>query len=443
MDRGGLQSGLKRRHVTMISLGGVIGAGLFVGSGAVINTTGPAAVLSYLAAGTLVILVMRMLGEMAVAHPSSGSFADYAGEALGPWARFSVGWLYWYFWVIVLAVEAAAGAAIVQEWLPGVPIWVTSLVLMVLLTATNLASVRAYGEFEFWFASIKVAAILAFIAIAGVFAIGHGVPQLTAEGGFTPKGGMPILSGIVVVIFAFVGAEIATIAAAESKEPERAVTRATNSVIGRVLVFYVLSVFLIVAILPWNSTKLGESPFAATLDEIGIPAAAQVMNAIVLTAVLSCLNSGLYVASRMNFALARSGDAPQWMVRLNGRGVPARAIVIASSIGVLFVIANVVSPDKVFLFLLNTSGAVALFVYLLIAISQLVLRRRLEREDPDALQVRMWLYPYLTWFTIAAIGVVIASMAFVADVRSQLYWGVASVAVVLLAYWIKSRRQHA
>src|SRR3954454_6422814 len=439
MDSGGLQSGLKRRHVTMISLGGVIGGGLFVGSGAVINQTGPAAVLSYLAAGLLVVLVMRMLGEMAVAHPSTGSFADYAGAAMGDWARFVVGWLYWYFWVIVLAVEAAAGAAIIQGWLPGVPIWASSLVLMIALTATNLVSVKAFGEFEFWFASIKVAAIVAFIAIAIVYVIGHGVPQLTANGGFTPKGGVAILSGIVIVIFAFVGAEIATVAAAESKEPGEAVTRATNSVIARVLTFYVLSVFLIVAILPWNSTQLGKSPFAAALGEIGIPAAEQVMNAVVLTAVLSCLNSGLYVASRMNFALARSGDAPQWMVRLNGRGVPARAILIATSIGFLSVIANVISPEKVFLFLLNSSGAVALFVYLLIAVSQLLLRRRLEKENPDQIEVRMWLYPYLTWFTIAAIVVVIASMAFVDDVRSQLYLGLLSVAVVLAAYGLKSR----
>src|SRR6201991_2945193 len=197
-DRGGLQSGLKRRHVTMISLGGVIGAGLFVGSGAVINTTGPAAVLSYLAAGTLVILVMRMLGEMAVARPSTGSFADYAGMALGEWARFTVGWLYWYFWVIVLAVEAAAGAAIIQEWLPGVPIWASSLVLMILLTATNLVSVRAYGEFEFWFASIKVAAIVAFIVVCIVYVVtGGALSHLTADGGFAPKGGVTILSGIV------------------------------------------------------------------------------------------------------------------------------------------------------------------------------------------------------------------------------------------------------
>src|SRR3954470_9368902 len=436
-DRGGLQSGLKRRHVTMISLGGVIGAGLFVGSGAVINQTGPAAVLSYLAAGALVILVMRMLGEMAVARPSTGSFADYAGLALGDWARFTVGWLYWYFWVIVLAVEAAAGAAIIQGWLPGVPVWACALVLMLLLTATNLVSVRAYGEFEFWFASIKVAAIVAFIAIALYIVTGGGVDQLTANQGFTPKGGMTILSGIVIVIFAFVGAEIATIAAAASDEPGAAVRKATNSVAVRVLVFYVLAVFLIVAIMPWNSAELGKSPFATTLDEIGIPAAAQIMNAIVLTAVLSCLNSGLYVASRMNFALARRGDAPQWMVQLNSRGVPARAILIATSIGFLSVIANAVSPEKVFLFLLNSSGAVALFVYLLICVSQLVLRRRLEREDPERLQVRMWLYPYLTYFTIAAIVVVIGSMAFVGDVRSQLWLGVLSVAVVMAAYFVK------
>src|ERR1044071_2173765 len=224
MDSGGLQSGLKRRHVTMISLGGVIGAGLFVGSGAGINQTGPAAVLSYLAAGLLVVLVMRMLGEMAVAHPSTGSFAEYAGLAMGDWARFLVGWLYWDFWVLVLAVEAAAGAAIIQEWLPGVPIWLASLVLMLALTATNLVSVRAFGEFEFWFASIKVAAIVAFIGIALVYVIGHGVPELTAHGGFTPKGGVAILSGIVIVIFAFVGAEIATVAAAESNEPGEGVT---------------------------------------------------------------------------------------------------------------------------------------------------------------------------------------------------------------------------
>jgi GABA permease len=437
----GLQAGLKRRHVTMIALGGVIGAGLFVGSGAVINQTGPAAVLSYLLAGILVVLVMRMLGEMAVANPSTGSFADYARFSLGNWAGFTTGWLYWWFWVIVLAIEAVAGAEIIQRWVD-IPIWASSLVLMLLLTLTNLWSVKSYGEFEFWFASIKVAAIIAFIVLALAFALGLtgsdvGFSHLTSEG-FAPEGMGKVLTGVVIVIFAFVGAEIATIAAAESDEPERSVTKATNSVIGRVLVFYVLSVFLIVSILPWDSTKLGESPFVAALDLIGIPAAADIMNAVVLTAVLSCLNSGIYVASRMMFALANRGDAPQWTVKVNSRGVPARAILLATSFGYVSVIAAALWPETIFLWLVNSSGAVALFVYLLIAVSELRMRARLEREDPEKLQVRMWAYPYLTWVVIVAIVVVIGSMAVVDDVRDQLWWSLGSLAVVLIGAWARS-----
>ena len=329
-----LQKGLQQRHMTMISLGGVIGAGLFVGSGAVMNETGPAAILSYLAAGLLVVLVMRMLGEMAVANPRVGSFMEYCREALGDWAGFAVGWLYWYFWAIVLAVEAVAGAEILQNWLPGIPIWVMSLVLMTALTATNLWSVRSFGEFEFWFASIKVAAIIVFIAIGLGWLLGigggdsPGLSNLTAHGGFFPEGGVTVLSGVVVVIFAFVGAEIVTIAAAESDEPERAVARATNAVVWRVLIFYVLAVAIVVAIVPWNDTQLGNSPFIAALDVIGIPGAADIMNAIVVTAVLSCLNSGIYTGSRMLFALARRGDAPQAAARDQpprraGQGDPA------------------------------------------------------------------------------------------------------------------------
>ena len=230
----------------------------------------------------------------------------------------------------MLAVEAVAGAEILQNWLPGIPIWVMSLVLMSVLTLTNLWSVRSFGEFEFWFASIKVAAIIVFIAIGVGLLLGigggdsPGLSNLTAHGGFFPEGGVTVLSGIVVVIFAFVGAEIVTIAAAESDEPERAVARATNAVVWRVLVFYVLAVAIVVAIVPWNDTELGNSPFIAALETIGIPASADIMNAIVVTAVLSCLNSGIYTGSRMLFALARRGDAPQALLETNGRGVPGQ-----------------------------------------------------------------------------------------------------------------------
>src|SRR4051812_14468177 len=325
---GELQKGLRQRHMTMISLGGVIGAGLFVGSGAVMNTTGPASILSYAAAGLLVVLVMRMLGEMAVAQPAQGSFMEYTRRALGDRGGFAVGWLYWYFWAIVLAVEAIAGAKILQNWLPGVPVWLMSLVLMSLLTATNLVSVGNYGEFEFWFASIKVAAILVFIAIAAGYLLGigggdsPGLSNLTSHGGFFPEGGVTVLSGIVIVIFAFVGAEIVTIAAAESEAPERAVAKATNAVVYRVLVFYVLSITLVLAVLPWSAVKTGNSPFIGALDRIGIPGSTDIMNAIVVTAVLSCLNSGIYTGSRMLFALSRRGYAPEGLVQTNGRGVP-------------------------------------------------------------------------------------------------------------------------
>jgi GABA permease len=440
-----LERSLRQRHMTMISLGGVIGAGLFVGSGAVMNQTGPAAVLSYVGAGVLIVLMMRMLGEMAVANPAVGSFVEYCRSALGPWAGFTVGWLYWYFWAIVLAIEAVAGATILQRWI-GAPVWVMSLVLMSLLTLTNLWSVKSYGEFEFWFASIKVAAILVFIAIAAGWLLGigggdsPGLSNLTAHDGFFPAGPVTVFSGVVIVIFAFVGAEIVTIAAGESSEPERAVARAVNSVVARVFVFYVLAVFLVVCVVPWNDAKLGSSPFIAALDRIGIPGSADIMNAIVVTAVLSCLNSGIYTASRMLFALARRGDAPHGLLDVNTRRVPAKAIMLSVSIGFLSVIFDAISPNKVFLFLVNSSGAVALFCYVLIALAELKMRRRLEREDPERLKLRMWAFPWLTYLAIAAMVAVIASMALVKDVRSQLLPSFISLAVVLIAAWWHGRR---
>ena len=443
-----LERSLKQRHMTMISLGGVIGAGLFVGSGAVMNETGPSAVLCYIAAGALIVLVMRMLGEMAVANPAVGSFVEYCRSALGPWAGFSVGWLYWYFWAIVLAVEAVAGATILQRWID-LPVWVMSFVLMALLTATNLYSVKSYGEFEFWFASIKVAAIIAFICIAAGWLLGiggghsPGLSNLTAHDGFFPAGPVTVFSGVVIVIFAFVGAEIVTIAAGESEEPERAVARAVNSVVARVFIFYVLAVFLVLCVVPWNDARLGDSPFIAALERIGIPGAADVMNAIVVTAVLSCLNSGIYTASRMLFALARRGDAPKALLDVNRRGVPVKAIALSVSIGFLSVIFAAISPNKVFLFLVNSSGAIALFCYILIAAAELRMRRRLEAEAPERLKLRMWLFPWLTYLAIAAMVAVIVSMAFVKDARPQVIPSLISLVVVLAAARWHTRRSTA
>jgi GABA permease len=441
-ESGDLQKGLKQRHLTMIAIGGVIGAGLFVGSGAIIQEVGPAAFLTYAITGVLIVMVMRMLGEMAVANPSTGSFADYARQSLGGWAGFSVGWLYWYFWVIVVGFEAVAGAGILQRWLPDVPLWIMALTLMLLMTATNLFSVTSYGEFEYWFAGVKVATIMVFIVLGAFFVLGlwpnrdMDFSNLTSHGGLFPNGVGALFSGIVIVIFSMVGAEIATIAAAESAEPERGIVKATNSVVFRISIFFVGSIFLLATILPWNSTELGESPYVAAMERMGIPAAADIMNFVVLTAVLSGLNSGLYTASRMLFVLAARREAPGRMLAISKRGVPMWAILSSTVVGFLCVIAAYVSPDQVFLFLLNSSGAIILFVYLLICLSQLVMRRTIP---PERLRVKMWLYPVLTLLTALAIVGILVQMFIRAETRSQLLLSLLAWALVLVAYFVRHK----
>ncbi|MBQ0947747.1 amino acid permease [Streptomyces sp. RK76] len=447
----GLQAGLKNRHLSMIAIGGVIGAGLFVGSSSGIATAGPGILLSYALVGTLVVLVMRMLGEMSAANPTSGSFSAHADRALGPWAGFSIGWLYWFFWVVVLAVEATAGAKILEGWIPAVPQWGWALIVMVVLTATNLASVGSYGEFEFWFAGIKVVAIAAFIVVGGLAVFGvlpgvdsdrAGLGNLTEHGGFLPHGAGAVLTGVLLVVFSFMGSEIPTLAAGESEDPQRAVTKATNSIIWRIAVFYLGSIFVVVALLPWDSQSIvDQGSYVAALDSLGIPNAGEIMNFIVLTSVLSCLNSGLYTASRMAFSLGRRGDAPKAFARTTRRGVPQAAILSSVVFGFVAVFFNYKFPDTVFLFLLNSSGAVALFVWLAICFSQLRLRKIIQAEAPEKLVVRMWLYPYLTWAAAAVIVFVLGYMLTDTehDGRSTVLLSLLVAALVVVVALVKQR----
>lgn len=425
-QQGELKSALKIRHISMISIAGVIGAGLFIGSGAVINSVGPGSILSYTLAGLIVVLVMRMLGEMAAARPTSGSFSNYASEAIGPWAGYTIGWLYWFFWTVVIAIEAVAGAAIIQYWLPDFPVWLMALILTVSLTMTNLFSVKSFGEFEYWFALIKVAAIVLFLILGLSVIIGiypgiasPEVSNLLGNGGFFPTGISSVLIGITVVIFSFMGTEIVAIAAGESEQPEKSVRIATNSVVWRILIFYIGSIAIVVTLLPWDSANILVSPFVAVLDYIGIPAAAQIMNFVVLTAVLSCLNSALYANSRMLYGMAQKGEAPKSFLKLSKNGVPVRAILFSTAFSYIAVIFSYISPDKLFLFLVNSSGAVAILVYLVIAFSQLRMRRKLEVEDPEALKIKMWLYPYSTYATIIFITGIYIAMFFIESLRSQ------------------------
>lgn len=431
-----LRRTLQRRHMEMIALGGVIGAGLFVGSGVVVQAAGPAAVLSFALTGALVVLVMRMLGEMAAAFPAIGGFYEYNRLALGELAGFLTGWMYWYFWVIVVALEAVAGARLLIYWFPEVPPWALTLALVLAFTLLNLLSVRSWGEAEFWFASIKVVAIVVFLCLGAAYVAGAwpgaagGFANLTSHGGFLPHGIGPVLTGAVAATGFYFGAELVTVAAAESAAPEEAVAAATQSVIWRVLIFYVGSIFVVVTLLPWNSPGMAQ-PYVSALQQLNIPAAAHLMNGVILTAVLSALNSGLFASSRMLMALARRGDAPRALAALNSRGVPTRAIATGTVFGYAAVVMNYVSPEHVFAFLVNSYGTVAIFVYVLIAMAELRLRARLERTAPERLRVRMWGYPYLTVLAILAMLGIVTAMAFIPEQRLPLIFGVISALAML------------
>ncbi|HEV7446153.1 MAG TPA: amino acid permease [Steroidobacteraceae bacterium] len=440
-----LSRSLRPRHVTMISIGGIIGAGLFVGSSAAIAATGPAIVLSYLLTGILILLVMRMLGEMAVALPNVRAFTEFARTGLGPWAGFVAGWLYWYFWIITVAVEAIAGANILHSWLP-LPSWELGLALMAVMTGVNLLSARSYGEFEFWFSSIKVSAIIVFIALAAAYAFGwtsHQGPTFAnlGHGGFMPKGILTVLAGAVTVFFALTGAEITTVAAAESQEPSRAVARMSTSVIVRILTFYVFSIFLILCVVPWDSIQVGQSPFTLALTAMNFSWASTAMSVIILTAVLSCLNSAFYVCSRVLFLLAEHADAPQWLVQLNHRRVPTRSVLIGSVAGVAGVLAATFAQQTVFAFLVNASGALMVFVYTMVAVAQIRLRRARERAGGPVPALRMWLFPWASYAAIVGMLAILVAMALTPGQAKDLYFSLVTLVFACAAYLVvRSRR---
>ncbi len=439
-----LSRSLKGRHLTMISIGGIIGAGLFVSSSTSIIAGGPASFISYLITGLLVLLEMRMLGEMTTALPHVRSFTEFARAGLGEGAGFVVGWLYWYFWVLVVPVEAIAGAKILQSWLPFSPLQI-GIGLMSVMTCVNLMSARSYAEFEFWFSSIKVAAIVVFIAIAASYAFGWTAPHgatfgnLVDYGGFTPHGWIAVLAAVPTVFFAMVGAETVTIAAAESAQPGRAIAKMTTAVIWRILIFYVVSLFLIVSVTPWNTVRSGESPFTLALNTMHVPWAGTIMSAIILTAVLSCLNSAFYVSSRVLFILAERGDAPQSLVKLNARRVPVGSVLMGAVAGFLGIIAATQAPQVVFDFLVSSSGAVIVFVYMTICVAQIALRRRRERNGEPQPAISMWLFPYLSYAAITGMAAVLIAMAVTPRLQKDFYFSCITPVVAVAAYMIISR----
>ncbi|WP_405678177.1 amino acid permease [Streptomyces sp. NBC_01511] len=424
-----LTHGLKQRHLSMIALGGVIGAGLFVGSGAGIASAGPSIVLAYGASGLLVMLVMRMLGEMSAANPASGSFSVHAERAIGPWAGFTAGWAFWVLLCVAVGLEGIGAAQIVSGWLPGTPEWAWVAGFMLVFLGTNLAAVKNFGEFEFWFASLKVGAIALFLVL-GVLAIlgvlpdteAPGAANLTGDGGFLPNGSEGLVIGLLASVFAYGGLETVTIAAAESQDPVRGVAKAVRTAMWRIALFYVGSMAVIVTLVPWDDPKIvekGSGPYVAMLDRLDIPGAGQIMNVVVLVALLSAMNANIYGASRMARSLVVRGQGPKALGKVTG-GVPRRAVLASSAFGFLCVLLSYWRPDDIFAWLLNMTGAVILVVWAFIAVSQLLLRRRTEREEPEKLVVRMWLYPALTWVALAGMATIFVLMLRQPGTRDQL-----------------------
>ncbi|MFI1400029.1 amino acid permease [Streptomyces sp. NPDC020681] len=437
-----LSHGLKQRHLSMIALGGVIGAGLFVGSGAGIAAAGPSIVIAYALSGLLVMLVMRMLGEMSAANPASGSFSVHAERAIGPWAGFTAGWSFWFLLCVAVGLEGIGAAKIMTGWLPGTPEWAWVALFMLVFCGTNLAAVKNFGEFEFWFAALKVGAIALFLGI-GVLAItgvlpgtdAPGTANLTGDGGFLPNGSEGLVVGLLASVFAYGGLETVTIAAAESEHPVQGVAKAVRTAMWRIALFYIGSMAVIVTLVPWNDPKVVEKgPYVATLDHLGIPAAGEIMNVVVLVALLSAMNANIYGASRMACSLVGRGQGPAFLGRTFG-GVPRTAVLVSSVFGFGCVLLSYWRPNDVFMWLLNMIGAIILVVWIFIAVSQLLLRRRTEREAPQTLVVKMWLYPTLTWLALAGMAAIFVLMAREPDTRTQLYYtGGLTLALALVGY---------
>ncbi|QPL95075.1 amino acid permease [Streptomyces clavuligerus] len=443
----GLSHGLKQRHLSMIALGGVIGAGLFVGSGAGISQAGPSIIIAYTLSGLLVMLVMRMLGEMSAANPASGTFSVHAERAIGPWAGFATGWIFWFLLCVVVGLEGIGAAKIMTGWLPGTPEWMWVAVFVAVFTTANLAAVKNFGEFEFWFAALKIVAIVTFLGI-GLLAITGALPDtdapglsnLTGAGGFLPNGTEGLIFGLLASVFAYGGLETVTIAAAESEHPVQGVARAVRTAMWRIAIFYIGSMAVVVTLVPWNDPRVVEKgPYVATLDHLGVPAAGQIMNAVIFIALLSAMNANIYAASRMSRSLVARGQGPAFLGRTRN-GVPWTAVLVSSGFGFLCVLLSYWRPDDVFMWLLNMIGAIILVVWFFVAVSQLILRRRTEREAPEKLVVKMWLFPGLTYAALAAMVTVFVLMAREPDTRTQLYYYSGALTLTLcLVGWVRQR----
>lgn len=442
---GGLQRGLQNRHIQLIALGGAIGTGLFYGAGEAISMAGPAILLAYALGGVVIYFIMRALGEMSVDTPVSGAFSYYAYRNWGELPGFFSGWNYWFNYIAVSMAELVVVGRYVQFWFPGIPTWVSSLVFLLLITAINLVNVKLYGEFEFWFAIIKVVAIVAMIGLGLgiiVFGWGQGAPtgigNLWRHGGFFPTGAGNFAMAMVVVLFSFGGVELIGITAGEADDPKRTIPRAINQVVNRILVFYVGALFVMLAIFPWNKLDGKSSPFVTIFQQLGIGQAATILNVVVLTAAMSAYNSGLYCNGRMLKALAEQGNAPRALARVNRSGSPWLGVLASSAVTALAVLLVYLMPDlPVFLYVISVALAAGIFNWAMIVVTQMRFRRRIGAQAAN-LQFRMPLYPVSNVLVLLVLAAVYVMMAFNPNYRlAATVFGPAWAVLLVVAFFAK------
>ncbi|MBD8219949.1 amino acid permease [Microbacterium sp. CFBP 13617] len=450
-----LRRAMDARHLVMIALGGVIGSGLFLSSGYTIHQAGPlGAVLAYLLGAFVVWLVMVCLGELAVVYPVSGSIHIYAARTMGPATGFVTAWLYWLCWVVALGSEFTASGILMQRWFPTVDVWVWCLVFAGILFTLNAISARVFGETEFWFALIKVVAILALIVL-GTMAIFGFTPLSTTpheavlfSNFVTPEGLLPAgLGGVLVtslaVFYAFSGAELVGVAAGETKDPGRNIPRALRSTVLRLLVLFVCSITVIAALLPYEKAGLSSSPFVDVFEYVGVPYAADIMNFVVITALLSVGNSGLYSCARMLFSLAEEGYAPRSFTRLTRRGIPLVALIVSLAIGLVSLISSVIAAETVYLVLVSIAGFAALAVWMSIVAAQFFHRRAFLRAGGDlsSLAYRTPLYPLVPILAFVLLTASIVAIAFDPQQVAALYFGIPFVGLCYLFFWWRYGRR--
>lgn len=413
-----LRRGLKERHVGLIALGGSIGVGLFLGAASAIQAAGPSLLLSYFIGGIIVFFLLRALGEVAVAFPVAGSFSAHAHTYIGPLAGYLTGWTYWFMWVVTGMAEITAIGIYVHYWLPTLPQWIPALFAVLFMTGTNLVAVGVYGEFEFWFALIKVFAILALI-IGGmgmiIFGFGNagipvGINNLWQHGGFFPYGFSGSVTALVMVLFSYVGIEVIGITAGEAKEPERTLPAAIDKVFWRILLFYIGSLYVMMSICPWPDIARTGSPFVYIFERLGIANAAGAMNFVVLTAALSSCNSGIFSTGRMLYTLAVQEEAPAFLGKLNDNQVPVWAVLVSAACLLAGVALNYLIPAKVFIYVTSIGTFACLWVWAMIFIVQLIFRRRLSPAEAEQLRYPMPGYPVSGLLCLAMLLLVAAIM---------------------------------